>query len=368
VIILKERDIDSFFSVPANVYPKEFGFVSMLKSDLKRFLSTKNPLFKSERDFTFFTAFRNGVPAGRIVAHIHHESNKLHNWNRSYFGFFDCANDVDIAKALLEKALDFGRSHACDEVLGNFNLTAMQQAGVVTKILKDYHYTDQVFAPVYLADLLSANGFEKTFRMQTHEIDVQQFDPESLLGPKQKAILNDSSFTFSTLKDDPLKDMMEAMRLCLNNGFSDNPMFVPLTHEEIFFQAKDMMMIIDEKITVVAKYRGKPVGVLVCIPNLNPFLKNIKSKLGLTTPWYLIKHKFQRDSAIIIFYSVYKEYHNLGLNGVMLYKVQTALKSGGYKKMGGTWIADENVASLRQAEKLGAKTMHELHLFRKALK
>ena len=41
------------------------------------------------------------------------------------------------------------------------------------------------------------------------------------------------------------------------------------------------------------------------------------------------------------------------------------LQENGYKKMGGTWIADDNIASLRQAEKLKASTMHELHLFKK---
>jgi len=368
LITLKERDINSFFQVPFEIYPSDFKFVSMLKSDLKRFLSTKNPLFKSDKDFNFYTAYRDGKKVGRIVTHIHHESNKLHHWNRSYFGFFDCIDDIEVAKALLNKAEEFGRSHQCSEVLGNFNLTAMQQAGVVTKIFKQYHYTDQVYAPEYIAKLLAQCGFRPQFRMHTHEVDVASFNPETLLGPKQKAILENKDFTFCTLKDDPLPEVMEAMRLCLNNGFSDNPMFVPLSKEEIYFQAKDMMMIVDEKITVVAKYKGSPVGVVICIPNLNPFLTNIGSKLGITTPWYLLKHKFQKDSAVIIFYSVYKEFHSQGLNGLMLYKVQSALKSEGYKKLGGTWIADENLASLRQAEKLGASVMHELHLFQKDLK
>ena len=365
MITLKTRDIDSFFQVPFEIYPEDFGFVSPLKSDLKRFLSLKNPLFKSDKDFSFYTAYKDGKIAGRIVTHIHHQSNELYNFKRAYFGFLDCIDDIEVAKALLLKAEEFGRTHGSSEVMGNFNLTAMQQAGVVTKIFHPYHYTDQVFSPVYIADLLKACGYSAEFPMRTHEVDIQKFDPETLLGPKQKNILNDADFTFCTLKTDPIDEVMEAMRLSLNNGFSDNPMFVPLSKEEIFFQAKDMMMIVDADITVVAKHKGKPVGVVICIPNLNPFLKNIKSQIGITTPYYYLKHKLKKESAIIIFYSVFKEFHSQGLNGVMLYKVQSALKKSGYQKMGGTWIADQNIASLRQAEKLGAVTMHELHLFKK---
>jgi hypothetical protein len=51
----------------------------------------------------------------------------------------------------------------------------------------------------------------------------------------------------------------------------------------------------------------------------------------------------------------------------MLYKVTSALKGAGYDELGGTWIADVNGPSLRQAEKAGAKPLHRLHLFAKSL-
>ncbi len=275
---------------------------------------------------------------------------------------------MDVARALLEKAEAFGRSHGCDEVIGNFNLTAMQMCGVVTEIHRPYHYTEQVYAPVYVSKLLERNGYRATFPMRTYETVVDRIDEALLLGPKQKAILENPDFTFQSLKVDSLEETMETMRVCLNEGFSDNPMFVPLTKEEIYFQAKDMMLIVDDKLTVVCKHKGKPVGVVICIPNLNPFLKSIKSKLGLTTPYHFLRHKFNRTTAVVVFYSVLKDYHSQGLNGVMLHKLITAFKAGGYKAFGGTWIGDSNVASLKQAEKLGAEVMHRLHLYSKELK
>lgn len=364
MITLKERDFESFFQVPFKVYPADFGFVSPLKSDLKRFLDERNPLFRSDSDFSFWTAFKGSQPVGRIVAHIHHASNEKYGWKRAYFGFFDLTNDLEVARALLDKARDFARSRGCDELIGNFNMTAMQMIGVVTKIHLKKQYTDQVYAPEYVAELLRQNGFEATFPCVTHEIDVARFEPDSLLGPKQKSILGDPAYRFIDLKSRPVKEILEAMRHCLNVGFSDNPMFVPLTPEEIWFQAKDMMLVIDRHISSMVEHNGKPVGVIVCIPNLNPFLKAIGSKFGLSTIYHFLRHKFRRESAIIIFYSVDKAYHSLGLNGAMLHRTMSALKRRGYKTMGGTWISLENIASLRQAEKLNGKVMHELNLFR----
>jgi hypothetical protein len=52
----------------------------------------------------------------------------------------------------------------------------------------------------------------------------------------------------------------------------------------------------------------------------------------------------------------------------MLHRVTRALRESGYERLGTTWIADENPASLRQMEKLGARPLHRLHLFRKDLR
>ncbi len=44
------------------------------------------------------------------------------------------------------------------------------------------------------------------------------------------------------------------------------------------------------------------------------------------------------------------------------------MKKRGYKKFGITWIADNNIASLRKVEAANAKKLHELRIFEKELK
>jgi hypothetical protein len=362
---LLEQDFKSFFETPFKIYPDSFPFVSEIKDDLKRFLSTKNPLFKNPSNFSYWTAFRDDQPVGRIVTHIHEASNLKYNWKKAYFGYFDVENNVETAKALLQKAEHFARQHQCTEVVGNFNLTAMQKAGVLTEFYMEKSYPDQIVNPLYTPELLKACGYEAFFPMKTFEIDLEPLSPEVLIGPKQKELLSSGEYTFEHLNKKNVDESLNAMRICLNEGMAVNPWFVPLTQEEIEFQAKDLMLVIDEKISILARHKGKPIGAFITIPNLNPFLKNIKSRIGISTPYHFIKHKMNCDSALTIFYSVFREYHSRGINAVMLFHGIKNLKQGGYKKVGGTWIADENVASMRQVEKLNGKPMHRLHLFRK---
>jgi RimJ/RimL family protein N-acetyltransferase len=89
--------------------------------------------------------------------------------------------------------------------------------------------------------------------------------------------------------------------------------------------------------------------------------------VGPMTLVHFLRQRLRRRRAVIIFYSVRRALHGQGLNGAMLHRVTKALFAGGYTSCGVTWISDENQASLRQMEKLGARRLQRSHLFRKAL-
>lgn len=365
---LKECNIDDFFQVPFNVYPKESNYISPLKSDLKRFLDgKKNPLFKHFGKFTYYTISKNGIPIGRIVAHIHIASNERHSIKRSYFGFFDCANDEYAAKTLLDKAEEFGRLNGMNEIMGKFNLTAMQQQGVLTGGYEFAPFTDQMYNPHYLPELLEANGYIKTFPSTTFEIDLKKYNPDTTISSDRVAGLKEAGYVWKQITKKDFKRIMLETCEILNKGFDKNPMFVPLTEEEFMFQAQEMIYIIDERISSIVYKDSQPVGVLVCIPDINPLLRSIKSKVGITAPFQFLKYRMNRKNAIIIFSSVLPEHHGNGLAPAMLNESTKNLKTAGYERLGITWVGDENKASLRAVEKSGAVKRHRLHLYKKEL-
>jgi hypothetical protein len=129
-----------------------------------------------------------------------------------------------------------------------------------------------------------------------------------------------------------------------------------------------MTAVIDEHLSWMAYHRDEPVGVYLCIPDLNPFLHATRYRLRLSTPWHLWQLKRNRSRAAVIFYSVRQAWHGRGANSVLLYKSLGAMRARGYTHLGVSWISDGNTASLRQMEKLAARTLHRLQLFRRALK
>ncbi|MBV1703139.1 MAG: GNAT family N-acetyltransferase [Hyphomicrobiales bacterium] len=360
-VTLREGDIDAFFKAPFEIYVASLGYVSPLKSDIRRMLDpARNPLWISGNPYRFWTAERDGKLLGRIVALVHRQSNALHRTHRAQFGFFDCADDSEAAAALLNAAAGFARDQGQSELIGNFNLTAMQQAGIQTGKFGAQAYTDMVVGPPYLPRLLESNGFGAVFPMTTFDINLSQVTVPSVNGFSPS-----DGFVFAPVEKRVFPERMDEARRVLNDGFAANPMFVPLTSAEFEFQASEMSAILDPRLSSVLHYRGEPIGSVICIPDLNGFLAATRSRIGVATPFHYLHYRLNRKRAVIIFYSVAQAWHGRGVMPAMLARTIKALKGAGYERLGVTWIAEQNSASLRQMERLGGQPLQHLHLFRK---
>ncbi len=365
---IKERQFEDFFQVPFEIYPPESNYISLLKDDLKRFLDKKkNPLFKNFGEFTYFTAYRDKKLVGRIVAHIHTKSNELYKLQQVYFGYFDCIDDLEVARLLLDRAAQWGRFYGCNEQIGAFNLTAMQAMGIVTEGFENAPYTDQVYNPPHIPKLLEQLGFEKCFPMKTFEFDLISLDAETILNDEHKKLFKAGNLEWQPYSRKKLKQQLKDTCDLLNDGFLLNPMFVPLTYEEFMFQAKDLMLIIDERISSIVYENNEPVGAIICIPDLNPLLKKMKSRMGPSSLFHYLSYRLNRKRAIVIFHSVKKQKHNIGLGATLIYQTIKSLKAAGYETAGVTWISDENKASLKGVSRVNPKMLHRLHLYKRAL-
>lgn len=365
---LRQDDKRAFFEAPFNAYGRDSLYVTPMWPDIDRYFdATKNPLFIAGNPFCIFTVHRDGRSVGRISAHLHRESNQRHGLSRGYFGFFDVADDAEAANLLLAAAATFGREHGCTELAGNFNLTAMQQIGITTSGFENQPYTDMMYCPPHIARLLGEAGFDAFFPARTWEIDLNTCDPERLLTEKARTALTAKDIDWVPVDRRHFAERLEDARAALNDGFDKNPMFVPLSKQDYEFHAKEMMWVLDPRISTCTHIDGKVAGVVLCIPDLNPFMKRVRGQYGLTAPFEFLRHRLTRKRAVIIYYSVAARHQGRGLNSAMLYRTIESLRKAGYTSLGITWIADVNRASVRQMDKIGARPLHRQHLFRKAL-
>lgn len=367
MLTVKEKDFKSFFKVPFHVRAGNKLYAAPFKFDLKKQLSLKNPIFKTENDFTYYTVFKNNTPVGRITAHVHKRFNEKFKLNRCYFGFFESINDQEVANTLFGLAEKWGKERGFTSIAGNFNLTAMQEMGFMIDGFDKEPYIAQSFGVDYYPQLLQAGGYTPTFPMKTFEIDLEKINPELLLGEKQKSLLKNLEYEFIPITKTVFDTRRDDMIFVFNIAFENNPFFVPYTRTEFDFQANDLTYFIDSSISYLVEHNKKPIAISIHIPDINPFLRKTKSTFTLATLYYFIKNKLKRERCLCVFSAVLPEYHSKGILGGIAYLSVKNMKKRGYKKFGITWISDSNIGSLKKVSDLNGKKLHELRIFEKNL-
>jgi GNAT superfamily N-acetyltransferase len=364
---LVQDDFGAFFQVPFAQYGPEIPYVSPFRSDLRRMLDGKaNPTFPDPRDLTHFTALRGATPVGRITAQVQRAYAGRFGRRTGFFGFFDTAPDPQVAATLLERAAEWLRARGCDDILGGFNLTASQEMGIVTEGHEHAPFLAQAYNPSWTPRLLEENGFEPVFPMTSWTLELDRFDAAALLGPRQKALVEEGVQARPVPRRE-FRQWLSIARGLLNDSFDENPHFVPLSKAEFQFQAGSMVWVYDPRISFVGVHEGEPVGVVACLPDVNPLLRATGSRLRPSTPVHAFRHLRRGTRASIIFGGVRPDWQDRGVVGLLLYQAVRAMQDAGYRELGITWVSDTNHASLRQMEKLGARPLHRLALFRRSL-
>lgn len=97
------QEFKSFYKFPFNLYKDDRYWVPPFWTEFKGFFKRKNP-FWSHAECRLFIAKKKNKVVGRIAAIIDYKFCETIGKNVGYFGFFECIEDFNYAKALLQSA------------------------------------------------------------------------------------------------------------------------------------------------------------------------------------------------------------------------------------------------------------------------
>jgi hypothetical protein len=362
----EKRDIDRWIAFPRRaVYSRRSLWVSPLDADLRRMLDTrKNPFFRHGHAVPLLAVNAEDRAAGRVLAHVYHRHNVRHDERAAFFGFFECRNNVQSARALIGAAAAFGAEHGCTVLRGPFNMTAMQEMGVLTAGFDELPAVDETFTAPYYPALLEAAGLQPVFPVTTFRVDdVGRVDAAALLSARHRALLTEGRLRIRAANLDDYDREVETLRELLNDSFHDNPHFVPITHDEFIFQVGPFRRVMDPAITLVAELDGVPCGFAVTLPDFNPLLRRMRGSMGpraLLT--FLLGRRHVHDASLIIM-GVQRQLQAKGIMRVLQAELIRALQQRGYRRLTVTWVADVNAKSLATVKAIGGRPLHRLTLY-----
>src|SRR5437868_9742255 len=245
----------------------------------------KNPWFE-HGEAQFFLAWRAGrnEPVGRISAQIdelvlQHMGAGIGQW-----GFLE-AEDEATAHALLATAEAWLRDKGMTRSMGPFSLGIWDKPGL---LIKGFDHPPMVMMghnkAAYEAWIEQA-GYHGIKDLLTYDVPVDRPFPPIVqrivaMGEKNERIrirqINKKKF-----------DEEAALILnILNEAWSDNWGFIPLTDSEIAYAGKKLKPIVLEDMILVAEYDGEAVAFMIALPDINEFIIDLE---GADNPIALLK-------------------------------------------------------------------------------
>jgi hypothetical protein len=352
-----------FINMAVDIYGNETSWIRPLNLVVSDAISFKKNPFYANGCGKAFIAKKEGKCVGRILVHMSKFHHLIHQEKVCYFGLFECVDDMDVAKVLLNEAEFFAKSLGCKILRGPFNITAAQEIGILTDGFDRVPSIDMVYTKPYYPTLLKESGFIPCLKMKTWRNDnIEDLNYNKI----DQLPTHKEQITFRSINSRKRSEEMDLIREVVNSAFLGNWGFVPITHEEWRMQIGALIPFLDPDLIIIAESCGIPIGVTLAVPDFNQIIKNTNGKLIHPSILKLILPNSLK-SAVVILFAVRKQFQNMKISQNLNLELIRNLHKKGYKDLSITWISETNISSKKQAEFLGMHVLHELEMFEKEI-
>ncbi|MDE3164244.1 MAG: N-acetyltransferase, partial [Acidobacteriota bacterium] len=156
-----KKALHEFVEFPFTLLRHEPNWVPPLRIAAKELLDRGKHPFYSEADAEFFLARRDGKVVGRVAAILNRAHNRFHEENAGFFGFFDCENDPETARALLAQARSWLAARGATVFRGPVNPSTNYECGLLVEGFDSDPMVMMPWNPPYYAVLLEQAGLVK---------------------------------------------------------------------------------------------------------------------------------------------------------------------------------------------------------------
>lgn len=353
------------------------AWVPPLKGEVYGLLTPgKNPWFEHGKA-QLFVARRGERTVGRISAHIDElalaqPAEQGMGPGTGNWGLLE-AEDAEVAHALIAKAEDWLRGQGMTRALGPLSISVWDEPGLLIEgfdtppaimlghnsalyqgwvegegyrpVKQLFNYGVEIvdgFPP--LVNRIVAAG-EKNERIRIRRVDKKKFDAEA------KLIMG-----------------------ILNDAWSDNWGFVPLTDSEIAYVGKKLKDIVFEDLIRVAEVDGEPVAFMIVLPNINELLIEMDGALlpfnWARLLWWLRKPRSKRLRVPLM--GVVKKLQNSRMASTLAFMMIEYIRRDGVANYGATegdigWVLDDNQGMVAVADAINARRNRVYQLYDKML-
>ena len=365
-------DRKAFVDFAWAVYKDDPYWIPPLKNEIHGLLNPKkNPWFEHGRA-ALWLAERGGRVVGRISAQVDDLVQEHLAKGTGQWGMFE-ALDAEAAAPLIATAERWLRERGMTSALGPISISIWDEPGL---LIKGFQQPPMVMMghhrPAYRA-WIEAAGYEKAKDLLTYELDIR-IEMFPVIDRLIKAGEKNPRINIRTVDKSRFDEEAATILGLLNDAWSDNWGFVPLTQAEIAYAGKKLKPIIYEDLVRIAEYDGEPVAFMITIPDINELIRDLNGELfpfgWVKLLWRLRNPKTSRVRVPLM--GVAKKVQGGRLAGQLAFMLIEHIRRACVEKYCVThgefgWVLEDNQGMMSIAELPGADVNHVYRIYQRDL-
>jgi len=348
------KKVKDFNKFEFEIYKGDEAWVPQLIGDTIKMLHGKgNPLFENGEQI-FFMVYDDKKVVGRVLVGIDKELNRVRGFSQGYFSMFECIDDFEVCKMMMDAGNDWLVAKGMDKVIGPLSPSNGDDRKGFVIMGQGSPVLLNAYTKDYYPALIEKYGFNKNDDHLAYYFDPKVFT----LARHEKVVeYTKKKFGFRVDKFNPKKVKEEAIdvKQILDASFPEEwDYLIAPSLEGVIEEFKSLRPLYDGHYCYIVRKDDKPIGFMVGLPDYNQVLKRMGGKL-LPIGWakFLI-YKRKINGIRVLIQMVDKEYQKMGVNHAMFLEGYKDTVQTGIDFAEISCIDEDNIDSRNGVENFGA--------------
>lgn len=372
-----KRDRKAFVDLPFRLYADDPNWVPPLKGEALGLITPEKNGWYSHAKAQLFLAEEGGRVVGRISAHIDTlaltmPAEQGFGPGTGQWGLMDAERE-DTFVALLAKAEDWLRGQGMTRALGPVSQSIWEEPGLLTEGFDHPPTIMMGHAKAEYQGWIERAGYTVAKTLMTYDLDITQEFP-----PIVKRIIRsgEQNPRIRVREVNKAKFEEEAATILhiLNDAWSDNWGFVPLTPPEIRDVGVKLKPIVFNDLIRIAELDGRPVAFMITLPDLNEAIAPLNGSLlpfGWAKLLLWLRHPKVRTMRVPLM-GVVKELQSSRMASQLAFMMIEYIRKASVERYGASrgeigWILEDNQGMRSIAETIQSRVNKVYQVYKKSL-
>lgn len=363
-----------FHHLPFRIYRDDPHWVPPLLLERKFHFNPKhNPFFEHGRA-SFWLAYQNGEPVGRITAQIDQLHLDRHQDKTGQFGFIEAVDDPEVFSRLLQTAEEWLHEAGLVRATGPISFSMWDEAGLLVEGFDSPPCVMMGHARPYYATNIEAAGYRGVQDLLAYtyyaDLPMPPFALRVLERAKKSGELRLRSIRMDKAH---LEDEIALILELLNDAWADNWGFVPMTSKEGIEFARILKFLLRPGDVAIAEFRGQAAAFSMIFPNVNEAIRDLGGRLapfGWAKLLWRLKVQGTRTARMPLM-GVRKSLQSSAIGAALALSVIQATRSfnidNGAESGELSWVLESNVQANRVIQMVGGEPHKRYRIYEKPL-